>query len=64
MLETPLRWWQQLNGGGVLCNLFHSTGTCQFAQTFTPLKQQLYVQIIYAENKHNFSSHEVHVDLR
>jgi len=34
-----------------LCNLFHSTGTCQFAKTFTPLKQHLYVQIIYAENK-------------
>jgi len=27
-------------------------GTCQFAKTFTPIKQQLYVQIIHAENKH------------
>ena len=27
-------------------------GTCQFAKTLTPLKQQLYVHIIHAENKH------------
>ena len=42
----------QIIRGGVLCNLFHSTGMCQFAKTLTPLKQQLYVQIIHAENKH------------
>jgi len=25
---------------------------CEFAKTVTPLKQQLYVRIIHAENKH------------
>ena len=51
MLEILLRWWQQLYGKGVLCNL-SLNGTCQFAKTFTPLKQQMYVQIIHAETKH------------
>ena len=35
--------------GEVLCYLFHSTDTCQFAKTFAPLKQKLYVQSIHAE---------------
>ena len=38
--------------GRVLCNLFYLNGTRQFAKTLTPLKQQLYVQIIHAVNKH------------
>ena len=53
MLETPLRWWQQLYGKGscVVWSL-SLNGTCQFAKSFTLLKQQLYAQIIHAETKH------------
>ena len=57
MLEILLRWWQQLYGKGVLCNL-SLNGTCQFAKTFTPLKQQLYIQIIHAETKQAILSNE------
>ena len=51
MLETPLRWWQQLYGKGscVISFTQRDVPVCQNSYT---TKQQLYVQIIHAETKH------------